>query len=513
MSNNTFYVTTPIYYVNDKPHIGHAYTSLACDVLSRFKRLDGYDSHFLTGTDEYGQKIAKSAEAKGMTPQELTDHFSANFQDLAKTMNFSHNDFIRTTEDRHKKGAQALWIRLEEKGFIYKDKYAGWYAISDEAFVTEDEITTKPDGTKIAPSGSEVTWMEEESYFFKLSEFTEPLLKFYEANPNFIMPKSRRNEVISFVKGGLLDLSISRTSFNWGVPVPNDDKHVMYVWIEALSNYMTALGYPEQTDKYKKYWPANFHVVGKDIVRFHAVYWPAFLLAADLPLPKCIFAHGWWTNEGQKISKSKGNAINPLDLIDKYGLDQVRYFLMREIPFGSDGDYSHDRMVMRANAELANDLGNLAQRVLSMINKNCGACVPAVALLAEHKKQMNIGYDVVDKVRKHMEILSFDNALEEIWKVIRSANSWIDAKAPWKLKKEDPRAMESILYALMENIRCVAILLQPFMPESIEKMLDLLSIPPQNRMIENASETYALQAGIELPAPSGIFPRYEESES
>ncbi len=351
-----YYLTTPIYYVNDDPHIGHAYTTLACDVLARFKRLDGFDVKLLTGTDEHGQKVAKSAADAGVDPKTFTDRVSQNFRDLSGLMNFSHDDFIRTTEDRHQRACQDIWKRLVENDEIYLDSYAGWYAIRDEAFYTEDELVTGPDGKKTAPSGAEVEWVEEPSYFFRLSAWQDRLLEFYDANPDFVLPKTRLNEVTSFVSGGLQDLSVSRTTFKWGVPVPGDDDHIMYVWLDALTNYITGVGFPEtETGEYATYWPADLHMVGKDILRFHAVYWPAFLMAAGLEPPRRVFAHGWWTNEGEKISKSLGNIIDPIELVKKYGLDQVRYFLLREVPFGNDGDFAHQAMITRMNGELAND--------------------------------------------------------------------------------------------------------------------------------------------------------------
>ena len=366
MSSN-YYITTPIYYVNDVPHIGHAYTTLACDVIARFKRLDGFDVFFLTGTDEHGQKVELAAKNKGVAPKEFVDEVSQNFRSLLKCMNFSNDDFIRTTEKRHLNSCEKIWKKLLENGSIYLDKYSGWYSVRDEAFYSEPEIV---DGT--APSGAPVEWVEEPSYFFNLSKWEDKLLKFYEENNNFILPNSRRNEVISFVKGGLKDLSVSRTSFSWGVKVPNDDDHIMYVWLDALTNYLSACNYSSShNDALSKFWPADIHMVGKDIVRFHAVYWPAFLMAAELPLPKKIFAHGWWTNEGNKISKSLGNVIDPFDLVDKYGVDQIRYFLMREVPFGNDGDFSNSQLINRINSDLANSYGNLFQRVISMILKYC----------------------------------------------------------------------------------------------------------------------------------------------
>ncbi|WP_135081990.1 methionine--tRNA ligase [Terasakiella sp. SH-1] len=515
MGATPFYITTPIYYVNDKPHIGHAYTSLACDVMARFKRLDGYDVKFLTGTDEHGQKVEKSANAKGVDPQSFTDGVSQNFRDLAQFMGYTNDDFIRTTEERHKKACQALWTTLQEKGDIYLGGYEGWYAVRDEAFYTEDELEKKPDGTRIAKaSGAEVEWVEEPSYFFKLSAYEDQLLKYYEDNPDFILPKSRRNEVISFVKGGLQDLSVSRTTFKWGVPVPGDDDHIMYVWMDALTNYMTAVGYPDQeAEQYKKYWPADVHMVGKDILRFHAVYWPAFLMAAGLPLPKRVFAHGWWTNEGQKISKSLGNVIDPIDLVNKYGLDQVRYFMLREVPFGNDGDFAHSAMVSRMNGELANDLGNLSQRVLSMIVKNCEEAIPTPqAYTAEDQEMLNQAYGLLGTVRESIEVQSFNDSIEKIWLVIRAANGYVDHQAPWKLKKEDPERMGTVLYVLAETIRNVALMLQPLMPASMDKMLGLLEVAESDRAFASCGEAGALKPGTVLEKPEGVFPRFIDHE-
>jgi len=372
-----YYVTSPIYYVNDAPHIGHAYTTVACDVMARFMRLDGYDVRLLTGTDEHGQKVEKSSQRAGMEPRPFVDKMSENFRALARRMNISNDDFIRTTEERHVRACQALWRALRERDQIYLGTYAGWYAVRDEAYYGEGEVRDGPDGKKLAPTGAEVEWVEEPSYFFRLSQWQDPLLHYYDENPRFIAPDSRRNEVVSFVRSGLRDLSVSRTSFTWGVPVPDAPGHVMYVWLDALTNYITAAGYPEREGSlFTAYWPADLHMVGKDIVRFHAVYWPAFLMAAGLAPPKRVFAHGWWTNEGQKISKSLGNVIDPFHLIERYGLDAVRYFMLREVPFGADGDFSHRAMVERINGDLANDFGNLVQRVLSMINRSCNGCVP-----------------------------------------------------------------------------------------------------------------------------------------
>ncbi len=513
-TDNTYYVTTPIYYVNDAPHIGHAYTTLACDVLARFKRLDGYDVKFLTGTDEHGQKVEKSAKEAGIDPQSFTDKVSQNFRDLAVTMNFTNDDFIRTTEARHKKSVQDIWRRLLDNGEIYLDKYAGWYSVRDEAFYGEDELTKDADGNRIAPSGAEVEWVEEPSYFFKLSEWQDRLLEYYDKDPNCILPKTRRNEVVSFVSGGLLDLSVSRTSFNWGVPVPGDDDHIMYVWLDALTNYITAVGYPD-TDhaEYQKYWPADVHMVGKDILRFHAVYWPAFLMAAGLEPPKRIFAHGWWTNEGEKISKSLGNVIDPHQLIETFGLDSVRYFLLREVPFGNDGDFSRSAMVQRMNGELANDFGNLAQRVLSMINKNCDAKVPEPGeFTAEDTELLSAAEGLLASVRDNLDVQAFHTALEAIWSVIRAANAYIDRQAPWTLKKEDPARMATVLYVLADSIRQLALLTQPFVPDAAGAMLDQVAVDPAARNFAAMGEAGRLVPGTVLPKPEGVFPRFVEEE-
>lgn len=510
MSKQPFYITTPIYYVNDKPHIGHAYTSIACDVLARFKRLDGHSVKFLTGTDDHGLKVAQAAEKAGIDPQEFTDGVSQNFRDLAPLLNYSNDDFIRTTEPRHIKAAQALWQRMVDSGDIYTDTYSGWYAVRDEAYYTEDELAAGPNGEMIAPSGAQCEWVEEESYFFKLSAWQDRLLKFYDDNPNFIAPNSRRNEVISFVKGGLKDLSISRTKFDWGVPVPGDDKHVMYVWVDALTNYLTAAGFPDtDSEDFKTFWPASIHVVGKDILRFHAVYWPAFLMSAGLDVPARVFAHGWWTIEGQKMSKSLGNVVSPHDLARDFGVDQMRYFLMREVPFGNDGDFSHDNAIARINADLANGLGNLAQRTLSMIYKNCDGQIPAAGELNEEdQKLLKTAQDnLLTAIRTQMDDTKINKALEDIWRLVSDTNGYIDAQEPWKLKKEDPARMETVLYVLAETIRCLAILVQPVTPDSANKILDQLKIPEEQR--DFASLGTPLQSGTAIDKPEGVFPRIE----
>jgi len=504
-----FYVTTPIYYVNDKPHVGHAYTSLAADVLARWKRLDGHEVFFLTGTDEHGQKVEKAARDKGMAPLAFTDQVSQNFRDLAAALGLSNDEFIRTTEPRHIATCQALWKLLVDAGDIYLGHYEGWYAVRDEAFYGEDELTQKPDGTRVAPTGAPVEWVREPSYFFRLSAWQDRLLAFYEANPDFIAPASRRNEVMSFVRGGLTDLSVSRTSFNWGVPVPGDPAHVMYVWLDALTNYLTATGWPDASAPRAGFWPADLHLVGKDIVRFHAVYWPAFLMAAGLPTPRRVFAHGWWTVEGEKMSKSLGNVIDPIATIARYGLDPVRYFLLREVPFGNDGDFSHRALVTRMNVELANDLGNLAQRSLSLIARNCDGVLPATGdATAEDAEMLAMAAALPARLGTILDRQAFHEALEEIWKVVRAANAYIDRQAPWALRKTDPVRMASVLRVLADVLRYIATVLQPFMPDSMAKLLDQLGVPPDQR--DFAALVGPLPAGTKLPAPSGVFPRFVE---
>ena len=514
-TKKNFYITTPIYYVNDSPHIGHAYTTLACDVTARFKRMDGYDVFFLTGTDEHGQKVEKSAFVEGVEPKAFTDRVSENFRKLTEEMNFSQDQFIRTTEARHQKCSQEVWKRLLENGHIYLGKYAGWYAVRDEAFYDEDEIIELTDGKKVSPTGAEVEWVEEPSYFFALSNWQDKLLEFYHQNPDFIAPKSRKNEVTSFVSGGLRDLSISRTSFSWGIPVPNDSKHIIYVWLDALANYLTATGFPnEQDTRYKKFWPADLHMVGKDILRFHAVYWPAFLMAAGLKPPKRIFAHGWWTNEGKKISKSVGNVIDPRELRDQYGLDQVRFFLLREVPFGSDGDFSHNSIISRINNELANDLGNLIQRSLSMINKYFSSVIPQPSILTDDDKILLAKADrLLDETRAHLDVQAFHRALEAIWIVVRSANVYVDHQAPWKLIKEDRSRAGTTMWVLSNTIKQIALILKPFIPVSADKILDQLVVPQASRTFEQFGKNHNEISGIKIPKPEGVFPRYLNDEN
>ncbi|MCB1556610.1 MAG: methionine--tRNA ligase, partial [Alphaproteobacteria bacterium] len=457
-------------------------------------------------------QAAKNAD---MTPQDFTDKVSENFRALTPLLNLTNDDFIRTTEERHKRGAQAVWNKLKENGDIYLGKYSGWYAVRDEAYYAESELVDGPDGTKIAPTGAPVEWMEESSYFFRLSAYTEKLLEYYEAHPRFIEPEARRNEVIGFVKQGLKDISVSRTTFDWGVPVPDDPAHVMYVWIDALTNYITALGYPDrQAEDFQTFWPADFHVVGKDILRFHAVYWPAFLMSAELSLPKTIFAHGWWTVEGQKMSKSLGNTISPHDMVQDYGLDPSRYFLMREVPFGNDGDFSHDNAVARINADLANGLGNLAQRTLSMIYKNCDAALPLPGAFAPADQALLDAARIrlLPEVRGLFDRFQIHRALEAIWRIVGDANAYIDEQAPWALKKTDPARMETVLYVLAETIRCLALIVQPVMPESAGKILDQLSVPEDRRDFAALTADCGLSPGKAIDQPEGVFPRIVEGD-
>lgn len=513
--NSRFYITTPIYYVNDVPHIGHMYTTLACDVIARFKRLDGWDVRFLTGTDEHGQKVQKAAAAAGIGPQEFADRVSQNFRELAALMKFSNDDFIRTTEERHKRACTVLWERLVERGEIYLETYGGWYAVRDEAFYAESELVVDGRGGRLAPTGAPVEWVAEPSYFFRLSAWADRLLRFYDANPDFILPISRRNEVVSFVAGGLQDLSISRTTFDWGVPVPGDPAHVMYVWVDALTNYLTAAGFPEiESEGFRKWWPADLHMVGKDILRFHAVYWPALLMAADLEPPRRVFAHGWWTNEGQKISKSLGNVIDPKELVDRYGLDAVRYFMLREVPFGQDGDFSHKAMVGRINGDLANDFGNLAQRVLSMISRYCDGRIPAPNALSSDDSSLleSAAGPLLDRVRTLLDRQVLHSTLVEIWEVIAAANGYVAKQAPWTLRKTDPERMRTVLYVAAETIRRLATLAQPFMPDSAGRMLDQLGVPVESRGFETIAAEGVLLSDLPVPNPVGVFPRFIEDD-
>ena len=512
-TDRPFFVTTPIYYVNDLPHLGHAYPTVAADVLARFMRLDGRRVKFLTGTDEHGQKVERSAQLLGETPQQFADRVSGQFREMDRLLDISYDDYIRTTEPRHIKGVQALWREFERRGEIYLGRYAGWYCVRDEAFYEEEELIDGPGGRRIAPTGAEVEWVEEDNYFFRLSAWQDRLLAFYEANPEAIAPRSRRNEVISFVKSGLKDLSVSRTSYSWGIPVPGNPRHVIYVWLDALVNYITALGYPETaTGDYAAFWPADVHIIGKDILRFHSVYWPAFLMAAGLAPPRRIFAHGWWTVEGQKMSKSLGNGVPPDFLVGKYGADPARYFLLRELPFGNDGDFSHRAVVGRLNGDLANDYGNLAQRVLAMINRNCGAAVPEPSTFAEADERLLAeARGLLDRLRPLIAEQGFHLALETIWRVVAEANRYVDEQAPWVLRRSDPVRMATVLYVLAEVLRHLAILTQPFVPGAAAALLEQLAVPTDARRFTDLATV--LPPGRQLPVPHGIFPRFVEADA
>lgn len=509
-----FYITTAISYPNGKPHIGHAYEAIATDSLARFKRLDGHDVYFLTGTDEHGIKMLQTATNEGISARELADRNAAYFQDMVEQLYCSNDDFIRTSQERHYKSCQEIWRRMEEKGDIYLDKYAGWYSVRDEAYYDESELTTNEQGEKISPQNTPVEWVEEESYFFRLSDYQEPLLAHYKANPDFIAPKTRRNEVMSFVEGGLNDLSMSRTTFDWGIPVPGAAGHIMYVWVDALTNYITGVGFPdEEADLYKKFWPADVHIIGKDIIRFHTVYWPAFLLSAGVPLPKRVFAHGFLFNKGEKMSKSLGNVVDPETMIKHYGLDQIRYFFLREVPFGNDGNYSHEAIVARINADLANDLGNLAQRSLSMIFKNCDGVIPQPGeLSADDKALLETLPNRMEDLRRAIDRQALHKVLEEIWSVIAEANRYFANEEPWALKKTDPARMGTVLYVTAEMLRQFGILVQPFMPQAAEKLLEALAIAGDARSFAHLDGANRLAPGGTIEKPQAIFPRYVDEE-
>ena len=513
-SRPTFYVTTAIPYANGAPHIGHAYERLATDAIQRFKRLDGYDVLFVTGMDEHGQKMQQTAGREGITAQALADRTAALFETMGEALNAKADDIVRTTQPRHYLASKTIWERMKANGDIYLSKYAGWYSVRDEAYYDEGELTKNPDGSFTAPTGTPTEWVEEESYFFKLSAYADRLLAHYEANPSFITPDKYRNEIVAFVKRGLSDLSISRTTFNWGVPVPGDDKHVMYVWVDALTNYLTGTGFPDDAAERARFWPADAHVIGKDITRFHAIYWPAFLMSAKIALPKQIVVHGFLFNRGEKMSKSVGNVIDPLALAGHYGVDQLRYFFLREVPFGQDGNYSHEAIVQRINADLANDLGNLAQRSLSMIARNAGGNTPTPGALSEADSAMLGQADALArKARDCMNDFSLHLMLAEIWRVVADANRYFANEEPWKKAKTDPARMNTILYVTAETLRNIAIMAQPVIPTAAARLLDLLGVANEDRMFANVGETGRLKPGVALPAPAPIFPRYIEPEA
>jgi len=510
----TYYITTAISYPNGAPHIGHAYEAIATDAIARFKRLDGYDVYFQTGTDEHGLKMVQTATRAGVTPRELADRNSALFQAMCDGLSVSYDRFFRTTDPAHYAACQELWRRMRANDDIYLGAYAGWYSVRDEAFYDESETTLQGDGTRLGPQGTPVEWTEEQTWFFRLSKYQDRLLKLYEEQPDFVGPDSRRNEVASFVRGGLQDLSISRTTLDWGIPAPDAPGHVMYVWIDALANYITGVGFPDENNPKWRYWPADAHIIGKDIIRFHAVYWPAFLMSAGVALPKRVFGHGFLFNKGEKMSKSLGNVISPADLAAAYGVDQMRYFLLREVSFGQDGSYSHEAIVNRINADLANDLGNLAQRSLSMVAKNCDGKISQPGGLTVEDAAMLAQADALgDKARAALDHFALHTYLAEVWAVVAEANRYFAAQEPWKLRKTEPDRMATVLYVTAEVIRNVAIMAQPVTPAAAEKLLDLLAVDPDKRSFAYLGQPGRLIEHTHLPAPAPVFPRYVEPET
>jgi methionyl-tRNA synthetase len=505
-----YYITTAIAYPNGPPHIGHAYEAIATDAIARFQRLDGFDVFFLTGTDEHGIKMLQTAAKEGITPRELVERNVPRFKAMVAMLNCSNDAFIRTTEPRHHRASEAIWQAMEKNGDIYLDKYSGWYSVRDEAYYDESETRFDAANVRIGPNGTPVEWVEEESYFFRLSAYQDKLLELYASDPNYVLPRERFNEVMSFVKGGLKDLSISRTTFDWGVRVPGNPQHVMYVWVDALTNYLTAVDYPDvDSEKFRRYWPADLHVIGKDIVRFHAVYWPAFLLSAGIAVPKRIYSHGFLFNRGEKMSKSVGNVIDPFDLVKAYGADPLRYFFLREVPFGQDGNYSHEAIINRINADLANDLGNLAQRSLTMVARQFGGALPKPGSFSAADETILAAADaMIAKARELMTTQQLHQVLNTIWAVVADANRYFAGEAPWALAKTDPARQGTVLYVTAEVLRQVAILCQPFMPESAGKLLDLLAIPADRRGFADFSTRSGAEA--KLPAPAPVFPRYIE---
>ena len=510
-AKNSFYITTAIAYPNGAPHIGHAYEAIATDALARFQRLDGKDVFFLTGTDEHGLKMIQTAEAENLLPMAVATRNAQRFKEMDQRLNISFDRFIRTTEEQHHRSSQEIWRRMAANGDVYLDSYAGWYSVRDEAYYAEDEITVGEDNVRRGPQGTPVEWVEEKSYFFKLSAYQDRLLSLYAEQPDFIGPDSRKNEVVSFVKSGLRDLSISRTTFDWGVKVPGNLEHVMYVWVDALTNYITGVGFPNESDPNWRYWPADVHVIGKDIIRFHAVYWPAFLMSAGIPVQKRVFAHGFLFNRGEKMSKSVGNVVDPFNLADQYGVDQMRYFFLREVPFGQDGSYNHEAIVARINADLANDLGNLAQRSLSMIAKQYQGVLPEPGALSDNDMTILAQADgMIALARTAMVTQQIHQALNAVWAVVAEANRYFAGEAPWALAKTDPARQRTVLYVTAEVVRQIAILAQPAMPEASGKLLDILGIPPDFESRNFAALGTRIKPNTVLPAPAPVFPRYVE---
>ncbi len=509
--NKNYYITTPIYYPSGKPHMGHAYSSVIADILARFKRLEGYNVMFLTGTDEHGQKIQKEAEKNKKEPKIFCDEISETFRSLTKILNLTNTDFIRTTEKRHHSSVNEIWNRLSKSGDIYLDKYSGWYSVSDEAYYDEDEIEKK-NGLKVSKiSGSSVEWVEEESYFFKLSSFQKKLLDHYKKNKDFILPISRRNEVISFVEKGLKDLSVSRTSFSWGISVPQNKKHVIYVWLDALTNYLSAINFPNIEDKkYNSFWPADVHIIGKDILRFHAVYWPAFLLAANLPLPKKIFGHGWILSDDKKMSKSLGNILDPIEIIENYGIDQLRYYLIKEVSLGKDGSISLKNLKNCINNDLANNYGNLCQRVFAFLKKNCNNKIPKKEVLTD--RDIKLIKHIKTNIPKLIEYINNQNLNEYIKTIVNfsfEANKYFNDSEPWAFKKKDPKRMNAILYTIVEQIKNISILLNPIIPISTKKVLNAINISDKDILIENIKKDDTLDCTSELRNLDILFKKIE----
>ena len=493
-----FYITTAISYPNGPPHIGHAYEAIAADVVARFQRAQGRDVRFQTGTDEHGLKMAQAARAEGVEPRAFADKMSRLFQEMCDTLNVSYDRFIRTSQPDHYRASQAIWEAMAEKGDLYLDRYEGWYSVRDEAYYEEDELTADADGNKLSPQGTPVEWTVEESWFFRLSNYQQPLLDLYATNPDFIRPESRRNEVVRFVEGGLKDLSISRTSFDWGVPVPGSDNHVMYVWLDALTNYITGLGYPDDTELWQRYWPADIHLIGKDVVRFHAVYWPAFLMSAGIALPKQVYGHGFLLSRGEKMSKSVGNVVDPMALAERFGVDALRYFLLREVSFGQDGSYSAEAIVNRANAELANSFGNLAQRTLSMIFKNLDGVLPAAGNAPEDNELLEtVRKATTEELPEAFERLAFSVGIEAWLRAVFACNAYVDAMAPWALRKTDPERMAAVLGTLVVATRDLAQAIAPIIPASAERLLAHLA---------------AGEGGAPIAQPVPLFPKLELEE-
>ena len=509
--DKNFYITTPIYYPSAKPHMGHAYSSIIADFFARFKRIDGFNVSFLTGTDEHGLKIQRAAEKKNIEVLEFCNEISKTFRDLSKTLNLTNTDFIRTTEDRHKKSVQFLWNKLKENDEIYLSKYSGWYSVSDEAFYNDDEIEEIDGEKKAILSKSSVEWVDEESYFFRLSKWEKPLLDFYKKNPDFILPESRKNEVISFVKSGLKDLSVSRKSFSWGIKVPDDDQHVIYVWLDALTNYLSALNYPNlKDDLFKNFWPASIHLIGKDILRFHAVYWPAFLLAANIDLPKKVYGHGWILSGEEKMSKSKGNILDPIKIINEYGLDPLRYYLIKEVSFGNDGNISQERLEDCINSDLANNFGNLCQRVTAFVDKNCKGKIPENILFEKDDlKILNRYSDNLENIRNNIDKQNINFYIDFIINSLFEANKYFNDQEPWK-KKENQLRLNSIIFTTLEIIRKICYLLYPIIPESTIKALKIFNLKENDIKLSSISNNEFLKKGDKINKIDILFKKIEK---